>query len=66
MSVYSNVRSRNVHWLGSAKALVFSQVMFKGNPLPPIDFHVLHKALRTIVVYAREISLNSNKWFGLD
>lgn len=66
MSVYINVRSRDVHWLGAANALVFSPVMFMGNPLPPIDFQMLHRALRTLVAYARKISLNSNKWFGLD
>jgi hypothetical protein len=65
MAVYIAVRSPNIHWLGSANGLVFSQTTFQGKSLPRIDFHILLRALQNIAAHARRVSENTNKWFGI-
>ena len=64
-AVYDRVRSQNVHWLGSADGLVFDGYTYQGSPLPRVDFPMLHKALKEIVEHARNISVNTDKWFGI-
>ena len=64
--VFTEIRSSNVHWLGSADALSFSKSFHMGHPLPNIDFWMLHRALLKVAAYARDLSLSTNKWFGSD
>jgi hypothetical protein len=64
--VFTEIRSLNVHWLGSADALSFSKSFYRGHPLPNIDFWILHRALMKVAAYARDLSLHTNKWFGSD
>jgi hypothetical protein len=63
--VHSRIRSLNVHYLGSAGGLSFSNTKYHGQEIPEIDFKTLMRALRRIAAYARVTSLDTNKWFGL-
>lgn len=63
--VYTNVRGPNVHWLGSAHALIFPDIKFNSEPLPPIDLFTLCRCLANVATHARSVSLRTNKWFGL-
>ena len=64
-AVYARIRSRGVHWLGAAQALVFSKTSFQGRPLPCADFEMLMQALRRVFASAKELSLRTNKWIGV-
>lgn len=64
-AVYSRIRNPGTHWLGSAEALTFSSTTHRGAPLPDIGFDMLYRALRRIATHARQLSIDTNKWFGL-
>ncbi|MEX2109272.1 MAG: hypothetical protein WD802_01530 [Gemmatimonadaceae bacterium] len=63
--VHTRIRSLNVHYLGSAGDLSFSNTTYLGQNLPEIDFAMLMRALRRIAEHARKTSTETNKWFGL-
>jgi hypothetical protein len=64
-AVHSRIRSLNVHYLGSAGGLSFSNTKYLGQSLPEIDFEMLMRALRRLAAHARKTSMDTNKWFGL-
>lgn len=55
-----------MHHLGSPGALAFGGTTRLGAPVGDVDFSMLHRALGRIVVHARDTSLATNLWFGLD
>lgn len=63
---YSRLRIPSVHGFRSVDAVSFEGTTFRGEPVPDIDFEMLHARLRRIAAAARELSLSSGKWFGHD
>ncbi len=62
---YGEVRGRLVHSLGAGIPISFDQSTWRGNPAPPIDFQLLYGVLGRIFAYAKQISLSTNKFFGV-
>jgi len=64
--VYAQVRNLSVHSFGPPDGITFDNTTFKGKPVPTIDFTMLHTSLKRVAITAKEISINSAKWFGHD
>jgi hypothetical protein len=62
---YVRIRSFGVHHLGSPDFVSFSKSTHQGVALPDIDFVMLHGALNNIVAHAKNVSLRTNRWFGI-
>lgn len=64
--VYEELRCQYVHDLGGPAGLRFGESAFEGNPVPRIDFSVLHSCAEEILEACRKISLSTGRWFGHD
>lgn len=64
--VYHEFRIASVHGLGPPNRTTFEKTTFRGKPVPPIDFFMVHDSLKRIIIAARELSQKSGKWFGHD
>jgi len=62
---YKWIRSRLVHEL-SASPIEFRGITFRGNPVPPLDFPLLHRALLRVFQKMESLSLTSGKLYGHD
>lgn len=63
--VYMRMRSSAVHQ-GLVAALYFSETTRRGQAIPPLDFDLLLAVLQRIAAAARDLSMDSGKWFGND
>jgi hypothetical protein len=63
--IYSNGRIPSVHGLGPV-TISFDKTTFRDQPVPPIDFSMLHTCVKHIAVAARERSITAGKLFGHD
>lgn len=64
--VYDRFRVAAVHGFGPPDGTTFDGTTFQGNPVPPIDFAMVHDCLKKIVAVSRAVSEQSGKWFGHD
>lgn len=64
--VYTQVRNPSVHAFGPSDGITFDETTFKGQPVPAIEFTMLHNSLKRIAIVAKEKSINTKKWFGHD
>lgn len=64
--VYNEIRIPSVHGFGSADGIMFDNTTFKGQPAPSIEFSMLYRCLKHIEPKVRDISLETEKWFGHD
>jgi hypothetical protein len=64
-AVYKALRCAGMHQLGGSHGLSFSAT-WGGAESERIDFEPLHRALSQITRHARELSLRTNKWFGVE
>lgn len=64
--VYRELRCQYVHGLGGPSGLRAGESTFDGDPVPRIDFTMLHSCAEEIVETCREISLSTGRWFGHD
>lgn len=62
---YRRLRTPNAHALGSGDGISFSKATFRGSPVSPVDLAVLHDALKRVFSHARQLSLDTNDWFGI-
>ncbi len=63
--VYSEMRVPSVHGPGPMD-VSFATTTFRGQPVPTIDFQLLHTSLKRIAAIAREKTISTEKWFGRD
>jgi hypothetical protein len=63
---YSWIRVPAVHGFGAPDGVSFHNTTFQGQPVPPIEFPMLHNFLKRIATVARERSLSIGKYFGHD
>ena len=64
--IYNRFRLAAIHGFGPPDGTTFDRTTFQGEPVPAIDFSMVHGCLKRIISVAREISNNSGKWFGHD
>ena len=64
--VYDQFRIASVHGFGPPEGVTFDGTTFQGQPVPTIDFSMVHDCLKKIVAVAREFSEKTGKWFGHD
>jgi len=64
--VYDRFRTAAVHGFGPMDGISFDLTTFQGQPVPDIDFSMLHDCLKKVVAVARERSEKTGKWFGHD
>jgi hypothetical protein len=63
--VYTTIRCQAVHRLG-ASPLLLSETTLRGQPVPPLDFDLLHPVIGRIREAAASLSTTTNTWFGHD
>jgi len=61
---YKRLRISFVHTLHGYSGVLFGQTTYNGQPVPEIDFSMLHGALESVIRYAYKISVESGKLFG--
>lgn len=59
---YDLVRNELVHDV-SAGTVTFSETTINGNPVPDLDFKLLHPALRNVFEFVKSESIGNNKWY---
>jgi hypothetical protein len=64
--VYDRFRVAAVHGFGPPDGTTFNHTTFKGQPVPPIDFSIVHDCLKRVIAFSRELSAKTGKWFGHD
>jgi hypothetical protein len=64
--VYDRFRVASVHDFGPLDSTTFDGTTFQGQPIPDIDFFMVHDCLKRIIAVARERSQETGKWFGHD
>lgn len=64
--VYDRFRVASIHGFGPPDATTFDGTTFQDQPVPVIDFFMVHDCLKRIVGVARELSKETGKWFGHD
>jgi hypothetical protein len=62
--VYDRFRNPAVHEFGPPGGITFDNTTFQGQPVPEIDFFMIHDCLKKIVGVAREISIKTGRFFG--
>jgi len=63
---YEWFRKPAVHELGGAKSFSFEKTIFKGKPVPVLDFSLLYRGMLNILRNMREISAKTGTYFGQD
>jgi hypothetical protein len=61
---YNRLRNPFVHTLRGYCGVLFDQITYDGQPVPEIDFSMLHSALESLARHAHEISVKSGKFCG--
>jgi hypothetical protein len=64
--IYDRFRVASVHGFGSPDATTFDDTTFQDQPVPAIDFIMVHNCLTKIIGVVRELSERTGKWFGHD
>ena len=64
--VYDRFRVASVHVFGPPDGTTFDGTTFQGQPVPAIDFFMVHDCLKRIIAVARKLSQETGKWFGHD
>jgi hypothetical protein len=64
--VYDRFRVDAVHGFGPPNGITFDQTTFQGNPVPVIDFKMVHDCLKRVVAVCKQVSKQSGKFFGHD
>ena len=64
--VYDRFRVASVHGFGPPDGTTFDGTTFQGQPVPAIDFFMVHDCLKRIIAEARRLSQETGKWFGHD
>lgn len=64
--VYDRFRAAAVHGFGPMDGITFDRTTFQGQPVPDIDFSMMHDCLKRVVDVARELSEKTGRWFGHD
>src|SRR5688572_21073600 len=62
--VYGELRSPNVHHLGSFAGFIFSDHIYHGEPLPIVNFDMLYAALQRIFNHAEKSALELGRTLG--
>jgi hypothetical protein len=62
--IYDRFRIPAVHDFGPPDWTTFDNTTFQGQPVPGIDFFMVHDCLKKVVGVAREISIKTGKFFG--
>lgn len=63
---YKRMRNPVAHHGGAPGGISFENTTFRGNPAPEIRFNLLPLGLKNAIRAVRELSLESNRWFGHD
>jgi len=64
--IYDRYRVASVHGFGSPDATTFDGTTFQDQPVPAIDFIMVHDCLTKIIGVVRELSERTGKWFAHD
>jgi len=64
-AIYTALRSPGVHYGGVTHGLSFSTSMFRGQPIPRVDFDNLYPALVSLAAHAKKVSESTGEWFGV-
>jgi hypothetical protein len=64
--VYDQFRISAVHGFGPPDGTTFNSTTFWGQPVPVIDFSMVHDCLKRVVAAAKELSEKTGRWFGHD
>ena len=64
--VYDRFRIAAVHGFGPPDGTTFDRTTFQGQPVPAIDFSMVHDCLKRVVAVAKELSEKTGRWFGHD
>jgi hypothetical protein len=64
--VYEEFRIASVQGFGPPDGITFDATTYHGQPVPSIDFSLIHDCLKRIVSVAKELSQTTGKWFGHD
>lgn len=64
--VYESLRCPAVHRLGGDHGISFSETTWQGKVLDRIDLQRLLAALGSVAAHAKEFSLETNDWFGIE
>ena len=64
--VYDRFRIPAVHGFGPPDGTTFDRTMFQGQPVPAINFSMVHDCLKRIVAADRELSEQTGRFFGHD
>lgn len=64
--VYDRFRIAAVHGFGPPDGTTFDRTTFRGQPIPPIDFSMVHDCLKRVIAVAKELSERTGRWFGHD
>ena len=64
--VYSEFRVPSVHIFGPPDSTTFDETTFRGQPVPDIMSSMVHRCLKRIITAAKQISIETGKWFGHD
>ena len=64
--IYDRFRIAAVHSFGPPDGTTFDRTTFQGQPVPAIDFSIVHDCLKRVVAVAKELSEKTGRWFGHD
>jgi len=64
--VYNRFRIPAVHGFGPPDGTTFDLTTFQGQPVPAINFSMVHDCLKRVVAAAKELSEQTGRWFGHD
>jgi hypothetical protein len=64
--VYDRFRIAAVHGFGPPDGTTFDRTTFQGQPVPAIDFSMVHDCLKRVITVAKELSEKTGRWFGHD
>ena len=64
--VYDRFRVDAVHGFGPPDGITFDRTTFQDNPVPVIDFKMVHDCLKRVAAVCKQVSKQSGKLFGHD